>query len=77
MEYLVKSHTCPGDTVLDFTMGSGSTGVACVNLDRDFIGIEKSEDYFNVAQQRLCKDNFVSTVEHNEEKSEDDWHRLW
>lgn len=77
MEYLVKSHTCQGDTVLDFTMGSGSTGVACVNLDRNFIGIEKSEDYFNVAQQRLCKDSFVSTVEHNEEKSEEDWHRLW
>ena len=53
MEYLVKSHTVVGDIVLDFTMGSGSTGVACLNLKRKFIGIEKEERYFNIAQQRL------------------------
>ena len=44
-----------GDTVLDFTMGSGSTGVACHNSNRNFIGIELDENYFNVANERLGK----------------------
>ena len=53
LEYLIKTYTNEGDTVLDFTMGSGSTGVACLNLNRKFIGIEKDENYFNIATQRI------------------------
>jgi site-specific DNA-methyltransferase (adenine-specific) len=53
LEYLIKTYTLEGETVLDFTMGSGSTGVACKNLNRNFIGIEKDENYFNIAKQRL------------------------
>lgn len=55
MEDLVKTYTNEGDTVLDFTMGSGSTGVACVNTGRNFIGIEKDETYFRIAEQRINK----------------------
>ncbi len=53
MEYLIKTYTHEGDTVLDFTMGSGSTGVACVNTNRKFIGIELDENYFGIAQGRI------------------------
>ena len=53
MEYLVKTYTNEGDTVLDFTMGSGSTGVACVNTNRNFIGIELDEKYFEIAKKRI------------------------
>ena len=53
MEYLIKTYTNEGETVLDFTMGSGSTGVACKNLDRKFIGIELDETYFNIAKERI------------------------
>tara|TARA_R110000803_G_scaffold201806_1_gene266716 strand:- start:181 stop:1122 length:942 start_codon:yes stop_codon:yes gene_type:complete len=53
MEYLVKTYTNKGETVLDFTMGSGSTGVACKNLNRSFIGIEMDENYFNIASKRI------------------------
>jgi site-specific DNA-methyltransferase (adenine-specific) len=53
IEDLVKTYTNPGDTVLDFTMGSGSTGVACVNTGRKFIGIERDTNYFAVAQSRI------------------------
>jgi site-specific DNA-methyltransferase (adenine-specific) len=53
MEYLVKTYTNKGDTVLDFTMGSGTTGVACKNLNRDFIGIESDKKYFKIAKERL------------------------
>lgn len=53
MEYLVKTYTNKGDTVLDFTMGSGTTGVACVKTGRDFIGIEIDKDYFAIAQKRI------------------------
>ena len=53
MEYLIKTYTDEGETVLDFTMGSGTTGVACKNLNRDFIGIEKDEEYFNIAKKRI------------------------
>lgn len=58
LEYLIKTYTLEGETVLDFTMGSGSTGVACVNLNRKFIGIEKDETYFNIAKQRI--ENIIS-----------------
>lgn len=54
MEYLIKTYTNKGETVLDFTMGSGSTGVACGNLDRRFIGIELDEEYFQIAQDRIA-----------------------
>jgi site-specific DNA-methyltransferase (adenine-specific) len=53
MEYLIKTYTNEGETVLDFTMGSGSTGVACVNTKRKFIGIEKEEEYFDIAIKRM------------------------
>ena len=53
MEYLIKTYTNEGDTVLDFTMGSGTTGVACVNLNRNFIGIEKDAEYFEIAKKRI------------------------
>src|SRR5690606_7780841 len=53
MEDLVKTYTNPGDTVLDFTMGSGSTGVACMNLGRRFIGIEREPKYFDIARRRI------------------------
>jgi len=53
MEYLIKTYTNESETVLDFTMGSGTTGVAAKNLNRDFIGIEMDENYFNIAQERI------------------------
>jgi DNA modification methylase len=53
MEYLIRTYTNPGETVLDFTCGSGTTGVACVNTDRSFIGIERDESYFTIAQSRI------------------------
>ena len=53
MEYLIKTYTNENETVLDFTMGSGSTGVACNNTNRNFIGIEQDENYFNIAKQRI------------------------
>ena len=55
MEYLVKTYTNENDIVLDFTMGSGTTGVACMNLNRRFIGIEKEEKYFEIAKERIKK----------------------
>jgi len=53
MEYLIKTYTNEGETVLDFTMGSGTTGVACKNLNRNFIGIELDVDYFAIAKERI------------------------
>lgn len=53
LEYLIKTYTNEGETVLDFTMGSGSTGVACKNLNRKFIGIELNEEYYNIANRRI------------------------
>jgi len=53
MEYLIETYTKENETVLDNTMGSGTTGVACVNLNRNFIGIELDEDYFEIAQKRI------------------------
>lgn len=53
LEYLVKTYTLEDETVLDFTMGSGSTGVACKNLNRKFIGIEKDKYYFLIAHARI------------------------
>lgn len=53
LEYLIKTYTNYGETVLDNCMGSGSTGVACVNTNRNFIGIELDEAYFNIAKERI------------------------
>ena len=53
MEYLIKTYTNEGETVLDFSMGSGTTGVACVNTGRSFVGIEKDEKYFKIAELRI------------------------
>ena len=55
LEYLIRTYTNEGETVLDFTAGSGSTGVACVNTNRHFIGIELDEGYFNIAKERIEK----------------------
>lgn len=57
LEYLVKTYTSEGDTVLDNCMGSGSTGVACKNTGRHFIGIEFDENYFNIAKERIERSN--------------------
>ena len=54
MEYLIKTYTNEGETVLDFTMGSGTTGVACVKTGRSFIGIEKEKEYFEIANTRIA-----------------------
>ena len=59
MERCVDIWTNEGDTVLDFTMGSGSTGVACKNLYRNFIGIEKDTEWFNIAQNRINNEHKI------------------
>jgi len=53
LEYLIKTYTNENDLVLDNCMGSGSTGVACINTNRKFIGIEKEDKYFNIAKERI------------------------
>lgn len=53
MEYLIRTYTNEGDTVMDNTMGSGTTGVACVTTKRRFIGIERDPEYFKIAEQRI------------------------
>lgn len=60
MEYLIKTYTNENGTVLDFTMGSGSTGIAAKNLNRKFIGIEQDEKYFKIAENRI-KENMKQT----------------
>lgn len=57
MERIISLFTNEGDTILDFCMGSGSTGVACKNLNRNFIGIEKDLNYFNISKERLNYEN--------------------
>ena len=53
LEYLIKTYTNENELILDFTMGSGSTGVACMNTNRKFIGIELDKNYFNIAKERM------------------------
>jgi len=55
MEYLIKTYTNKNETVLDFAMGSGTTGIACKNLNRSFIGIELDKKYFKIAEKRISK----------------------
>ncbi|HOQ38736.1 MAG TPA: site-specific DNA-methyltransferase [Acetivibrio sp.] len=55
LEYLIKTYTTEGETVLDNCMGSGSTGIACINTKRNFIGIEKDDKYFEIAKSRIEK----------------------
>lgn len=55
LEYLIKTYTNENDIVLDNCMGSGTTGEACMNLGRNFIGIEKDKEYFEIAEKRLLK----------------------
>ena len=52
-EYLIRTYTNAGETALDIAAGSGTTGVACVNTGRSFIGIEKREDYYGIMQRRI------------------------
>ena len=66
LEYLIRTYTNDGETVLDFTMGSGSTGVACVNTNRHFIGIELDEGYFNTAKKRI--EEAVNDLRESEDK---------
>ena len=54
MEYLIRTYTNAGETVLDNTMGSGTTGVACMNAGRRFIGIERDETYFAICKERIA-----------------------
>jgi len=61
MEYLIKTYTNESETVLDFTMGSGSTGVAAKNTNRNFIGIEMDEKYFDIATNRISE---LSSTKH-------------
>lgn len=53
LEYLIRTYTNEGETVLDNCMGSGSTGIACLTTNRNFIGIELDEHYFNVTKNRI------------------------
>ena len=67
MEYLIKTYTCEGETVLDNCMGSGTTGVACKQTGRKFVGIERDEKYFAIAQKRIEGVNdLFSGEEHSE-----------
>jgi DNA modification methylase len=59
-EWLIKTYSNEGDNVLDFTMGSGSTGIACLNTKRSFIGVEKDKDIYKLAQRRLLNHEIIS-----------------
>ena len=68
LEWLLKTYTNEGDLVLDNCMGSGSTGVACVNLNRNFIGMELTEQYFEIAKERIEKVVKAKDEQETEEK---------
>ena len=66
LEYLIKTSSNEGEMVLDNCMGSGSTGVACINTNRNFIGIEKDDKYFDIAVNRIdkhIKENNLGNIE--------------
>ena len=63
MEYLIKTYTNEGDTVMDNCMGSGTTGVACINTGRRFIGIEKDDKYFEIAKKKDFRMNAEQFIE--------------
>jgi len=71
-KWLIKTYSNEGDTILDFTMGSGSTGVACINTNRKFIGVEMDKEIFQVAKNRLEEKKILITdnIEDGEEKKE-------
>ena len=60
-EYLIRTYTDEGETVLDCTMGSGTTGVACMRTNRNFIGIEQEQKYFIIASERIQKEHNLFT----------------
>lgn len=62
MEYLIRTYTNEGETVLDNCMGSGTTGVACINTGRKFIGIEKDEKYFQTARDRIAFQEYLRAM---------------
>ena len=66
-EYLIKTYSNKGDIILDFTMGSGSTGEASLNLGRKFIGVELDKNYFNIAKNRIeeCENNLINSNKQN------------
>lgn len=70
LEYLIKTYTNEGDTVLDNCMGSGSTGIACINTNRRFIGIELDEKYFEIAKNRISEANDIAKIIENQSKIE-------
>jgi len=59
MKFLVVSYSKPNDLILDFTMGSGTTGLACKELNRRFAGIELDKNYFKIAEERLSPDGNI------------------
>lgn len=63
LEYLVKTYTSEGDVVLDNCMGSGSTGIACINTNRNFIGMEKDLKYYTIAKERISQHEYNKTTE--------------
>lgn len=72
LEWLLKTHSNENDTVLDLFMGSGSTGIACQNTNRNFIGVEKEKEYFDKAKEWLFKNSYNE----NEEKIFFDFHKM-
>ena len=70
MEYLIKTYTNKGETILDFCMGSGTTGVACKNLNRNFIGIEKDLKYFEAAKNRIDNPDYRPPTKKEKQKEE-------
>ena len=65
LEYLIKTYTNEGDLVLDNCMGSGSTGVACINTNRNFIGMELNEEFFKIGKQRIDERLKEKEIENN------------
>jgi site-specific DNA-methyltransferase (adenine-specific) len=75
MEYLIKTYTNEGMTVLDNCMGSGTTGVACANLNRNFIGIEQDAAYFKIASERIAEARLAWAIREAERLSASLLHR--